>query len=100
MVYSPKYDTQESIYKDLLKELREAAAQLDDNKDAYGSADILYGGNVAKWRKFANSLRLRLALRVRYVDPALAAQEMSDLNESNLITSAEDIAYIMTAVTL
>ncbi len=97
VVYAPKYDTQESIYRDLLKELREAAAQLDENKDAYGSADILYGGDVAKWRKFANSLRLRLALRVRYVDPALATQEMSDLNESNLITSAEDIAYIMTA---
>ena len=57
----------------------------------------MYGGDVVKWGKFANSLRLRLALRVRYVDQALAASEMSDLNESNLITSAEDNAFIITA---
>jgi hypothetical protein len=100
VVYAPAYDTQESIYKDLLKELREAATQLDESLEAYGSNDILYGGDVAKWKKFANSLRLRLALRVRYVDPALATQEMSDLNESNLITSMEDNAYVLTSLDL
>ena len=100
VVYSPQYDTQESIYIDLFKELREAAAQLDENQEAYGSNDILYGGDVAKWRKFANSIRLRLALRVRYVDQALATQEMSDLNESNLITSQEDNAFILTSLDL
>ena len=97
VVYYPKYDTQESIYKDLFKELHEAVAQLDADKEGYGSNDLLYSGDVAKWEKFANSLRLRLALRVRYVDPGLAASEMSDLNESNLITSAADNAFINTA---
>ncbi len=96
-VYAPRYDTQESIYKDLFKELKEAVAQLDADKESYGSNDLMYGGDVAKWEKFANSLRLRLALRVRYVDPALAASEMSDLNESNLITDAADNAFIKTA---
>jgi hypothetical protein len=96
-VYSPKYDTQQAIYTDLFKELREAAAQLDENKESYGSADLIYGGDVVKWGKLANSLRLRLALRVRYVDQALAASEMSDLNEANLITSVEDNAFINTA---
>ena len=96
-VYSPKYDTQKSIYEDLFKELKEAAAQLDENKDGFGSNDLIYGGDALKWKKLANSLRLRLALRVRYVDPAMATSQMSDLNESNLITSAEDNAYIMTA---
>ena len=97
VVYSPIYDTQESIYEDLFKELREAVAQLDGSKENYGSNDLIFGGDVAKWEKFANSLRLRLALRVRYVDASLAASEMSDLNESNLITSAEDDAFINTA---
>jgi hypothetical protein len=100
VVYSPAYDTQESIYKDFFKELREAAAQLDESLEAYGSNDVLYGGDVAKWKKFANSLRLRLALRVRYVDATLASQEMSDLNESNLITSMEDNAYVLTSLDL
>jgi hypothetical protein len=97
VVYSPRYDTQESIYKDFFTELKGAVGQLDASKDNYGSNDLMYGGDVAKWEKFANSLRLRLALRVRYVDPALAAAEMSDLNESNLISSAADNAFINTA---
>jgi len=98
VVYYPKYDSQESIYQDFFKELHEAVAQLDAGKENYGSNDLMYGGDVAQWEKFANSLRLRLALRVRYVDPALAAAEMSDLNESNLITSAADNAVINTAL--
>ncbi len=94
-VYGPKYDTQESIYKDLLKELKEAAAQLDPDKQSYGSADLIYGGNVNKWKKLANSLRLRLALRVRYADPALAQANLADLNEAGLITSVSEDAYIL-----
>ncbi len=96
-VYTPAYDTQQSIYEDLFNELKEAVNQLDPGKDSYGGADLIYGGDVAKWEKFANSLRLRMALRVRYVDETLAAANMSDLNETNLITSAGDNAFIMTA---
>jgi hypothetical protein len=94
-VYAPKYDTQQSIYADLFKELKEAAAQLDENKDSYGSADLIYGGDVAKWKKLASSLRLRLALRVRYVDAALAREQMSDLTEAGLMTSLSEDAYIL-----
>jgi hypothetical protein len=96
-VYTPKYDTQQSIYDDLFKELKEAAAQLDENKESFGAADLIYGGDVVKWEKLANSLRLRLALRVRYVDQGLAQSEMSDLTEANLITTSDDNAFIMTA---
>jgi hypothetical protein len=93
-VYQPKYDTQESIYRDLFKELKEAAAQLDAGKDSFGSEDLIYGGNVAKWKKLANSLRLRLALRIRYADEALAREQMSDLTEDDLITSLNNDAYV------
>ncbi len=94
-VYSPKYDTQQSIYSDLFKELKEAAAQLDETKDSYGSADLIYNGDVVKWRKLANSLRLRLALRVRYADATLATQQLSDLSESDLLNGVSDDAYIL-----
>jgi hypothetical protein len=96
-VLQPKYDSQKSIYEDLFKELKEAAAQLDAGKPSFGSGDLIYGGNVTKWKKLANSLRLRLALRVRYADPALAQANMSDLTEADLITSGADDAFIMSA---
>jgi len=65
---SPKYDTQEAIYKDLLKELKEAIAQFQPGA-AKVLGDIVYGGDVAKWRKFANSLRMLIALRMSKVYP-------------------------------
>ncbi|MFN2396661.1 MAG: SusD/RagB family nutrient-binding outer membrane lipoprotein, partial [Bacteroidales bacterium] len=70
---------------------------LDAGKPTFGSADLIYGGDVAKWKKLANSLRLRLALRVRYVDAAMATSNMSDLSEANLITSSADDAFILSA---
>jgi hypothetical protein len=94
---NPKYDTQENIYLDFFKELKEAAAELDESKESYGNADLYYGGDVNKWRKFANSLRLRLALRVRFANAQMATSNMSDLQESDLITSRSDDAAIYTA---
>ena len=63
---SPKYDKQEDIYKDLIKELKEASGQLG-GKDVVG--DIIYKGSQAKWKKFANSLRMLIALRTSKVYP-------------------------------
>jgi Starch-binding associating with outer membrane len=91
-VYGPKYDTQQSIYEHLFIELKDAAAQLDATKPSYGAADLIYAGNVDKWRKLANSLRLRMALRVRYADENLARTQMSDLTEAGLITTLADDA--------
>ena len=71
-IFLPKYDTQEFIYKDLLKELDEAALALDATKPSFGGADFIYNGDVAKWKKFSYSLMLRLAMRLTKVDPALA----------------------------
>jgi len=60
----PKYDTQESIYIDLLKELKAANDLLATTTLPIDSkADVMYGGKAIQWRKFANSLRLRLLLR-------------------------------------
>ncbi len=96
-VSSPKYDTQKSIYEDFFNELKESANTLDASKESYGSADLVYGGNVLKWRKFANSLRLRLALRVRFADEEMAKANMSDLQASDLIINREDDASMYTS---
>ncbi|MGE7774074.1 SusD/RagB family nutrient-binding outer membrane lipoprotein [Chitinophaga sp. NPDC101104] len=59
---TPKYDTQKDIYTDLLKELKEAIGQFDGGANVKG--DILFEGDPAKWKRFANSLRMILALRL------------------------------------
>jgi hypothetical protein len=91
----PKYDAQQDIYADMFRELKEATAQLSDDPDqeSFGAADVLLQGDVDRWRRFANSLRLRLALRVRYVDPALAQQNISDvLNQPLIEENAQNVA--------
>jgi hypothetical protein len=60
---TPKYDDQKIIYEDLIKELTQANAQFDVNGITV-QGDLIYGGNVAKWKKFANSLRMLMALRL------------------------------------
>jgi hypothetical protein len=60
---TPKYDTQESIYADLSAQLEEANQTLAATTVNFGSGDIIYGGDPVLWRKFANSLRLRLLNR-------------------------------------
>ena len=70
-VLLPKYDPQQAIYTAIIKELTEAGAALDAAK-TIETADVLYGGNVALWKKLANSLLLRAGMRLSKVDAALA----------------------------
>lgn len=91
-ITTPKYDEQKDIYADFFKELKEAVAEIDESKPVFDNVDLLYDGDLNKWKKFANSLRLRLALRVRYADEAMTIEQISDLTEANLITAREDDA--------
>ena len=74
---SVAYDPQDKIYDDFFKKLTAAVTALKSHtgETPYGTYDLIYGGNVNKWIKFANSLRLRLALRISNVDPARAKTE-------------------------
>ncbi len=67
--YQPKYDLQSDIYKDMFKELDEAAKAFNPAKPTFGTSDLFYDGNTAKWQKFAYSLMLRLAMRLTKIDP-------------------------------
>jgi len=58
---SPKYDTQEEIYKGMIKALTDAVAEFDGSAI---SGDILYGGDVASWKRVANSLRMLMAVQL------------------------------------
>ena len=93
-IFLPKYDTQEFIYKDLLKELDEAALALDPAKPTFGNADFIYNGDVAKWKKFSYSLMLRLAMRLTKVDPALAQTWANKAIAGGVILNTADNAIM------
>lgn len=60
---TPKYDTQESIYTDLIAQLEAANTTLGAAQFNFGTGDLIFGGDPAMWQKFGNSLRLRLLNR-------------------------------------
>lgn len=69
-VLLPSYDKQEDIYPALLSTLEEANNLFNQGgNDAIGDGDLLFGGDVVKWQKFCNSLRLRMAMRISDVSP-------------------------------
>jgi hypothetical protein len=89
-INTPKYDPQQLIYADMLKELSEASAALTTSKGTPVTADIVYKGDIAKWKKFANSLMLRLALRISKVDAANAKKYIDQAIAGGLMTSNAD----------
>jgi hypothetical protein len=87
----PKYDAQSDIYADMLKELEESAAALGSGTSGFGAADVIYNGDQAKWKRLANSLMLRLGLRLIKVDPAGAQAWASKAISGGVMTSNDDI---------
>lgn len=91
----PAYDPQEEIYADMLNELEEAVAIFDGGgNSSLGSADIIFEGDVNKWRKWANSLMLRLAMRMTKVDEAAAQEWAQKAIAGGVMESNDDIAYV------
>lgn len=74
-VISPKFDTQQEIYNGMFADLKAANDMMSGTAAGYGSADPIYSGNITRWKKFANSLRMRDAMRLSKVDPAKARAE-------------------------
>jgi hypothetical protein len=92
---SVPFDSQESMYSDFFKELDLASSALSSGGSSYGGSDKIYGGDASKWNKLAESLRLRLAMRVRYVDPALSkTQAEKAFASGQLITDPSDNAFV------
>lgn len=91
-IYKPKFDKQQDIYNDLLKEVDEAVAALKTDGDrVFG--DVIYKGNIDKWKRFGNSFLLRLAMRLVKVDEAKAKQYATKAVANTLASNTEN-AYI------
>lgn len=93
---SVAYDAQDKIYDDFFKRLDAAVKILKAKTDEhpFGSYDLIYGGDVAKWIKFANTLRLRLAIRISKVDPERAKLEGEAAYAEGVFTSVDDDALL------
>lgn len=91
-IFFPKYDRQEDIYPDLMRELSEASAALSTSNpdDGFSKADLYFDGDVSKWKKFGYSMLLRLAMRVSNVAPNLTTQYVTEALNGGVMTSNED----------
>ena len=97
-----QYDSQEVIYKKFFEELDSAISTLTSFWQAQPGTKLLadydnvFGGDLAKWIRFANTLRMRLAMRVVYADRnlAMAQAEAALANPAGLMTSAGDLAAL------
>ncbi len=105
--YKPVFDSQQDIYHGILAYLEEANTLLSKNSSEYSNInptqDVLYGGDVTKWRKFANSLALRYYMRLQAKEPSVAQEGISkitgDPSKYPIITSATDEANVAYAGT-
>ena len=92
-ILTPKYDSQQDIYMDMLKELEEAVAQISGD-GALGGADVIFGGSAAHWKAFGNSMMLRLAMRLTQVDAATAQAWAVKAIGAGTMTSNDHIASV------
>jgi hypothetical protein len=67
----PKYDSQKSIYMDLIQQLKDANSMIDPSANV-GPSDVVFNGDMMMWKRFCNSLLLRIYMRMSLVDPATA----------------------------
>lgn len=74
-ITSPVYDAQQAIYAGMIQDLEDAQGMFSASGLGFGDGDILYGNDFEKWRRFANSLRMRLAMRLSEADAGTAQAE-------------------------
>ncbi len=90
---TPAYDDASEIYSDLLARINTALSDLDSSSESFGSADLIYSGDVSSWIKFGNSLKLKLAMTLADVNPSLS-QSATETAAANVFNSNEDNAVL------
>src|SRR5258708_4217151 len=92
-VFFPKYETQQSIYPKIIQEFSEATAALDP-AGRIETADVLYSGDITKWKKYGDSLLLRAGMRLGKADAAAAKTAVTTAFNGGVILSNAANAYI------
>lgn len=92
---TPAFDSQKAVYDGILKDLDDAVAMMDKGAiNGFGEEDLVYGGDMDRWEKFANSLRLRAFLHLSEVEPTRAKSGVAEMLSKPLISSHEEAAAI------
>ncbi len=94
------YDSQEVLYHHFFETLDTSIAALKEllaiapDDKTLAKVDAIYGGDYSKWLKLANSIKLRLAIRIRYVEPVLSAKYAEEAINAGVITTTDDNAML------
>ncbi|MDF2192246.1 SusD/RagB family nutrient-binding outer membrane lipoprotein [Paraflavitalea sp. CAU 1676] len=89
---TPEFDEQKVVYQALLKELKEAIAQIDNGAGPTG--DILLGGDMGWWKEWANSIRMIIGLRLSIADPTTGKAEFADASTAGgLAGNSHNVFY-------
>ena len=91
---TPVFDTQQEIYNSMLADLAAAPGTIDPSGASIEDGDLIYHGDMTLWAQFANSLRMRLAMRLSEVDAAKAEQEFAAAYNAGGFTSNADNAQL------
>lgn len=97
-VANPSYDSQEMVYTTILNELKSAADMFSEGSGDIGPGDFIFNGDVDRWKKFTNSTRLRVAIRMSNVDAGKATSVISEIlnnpSQYPVMSSNADNAYL------
>ncbi|MDH3711440.1 MAG: SusD/RagB family nutrient-binding outer membrane lipoprotein [Cyclobacteriaceae bacterium] len=98
--FFPSYDDGKFVYEQAAAELMAAAAALDASQpdEGFSNSDLYFGGDVTKWKKWAYSVLLRMAMRVSNADPALAGQWVTAAVAGGVMESNDDNVWVPTAL--
>ncbi len=88
--YTPVYDDAATIYADLLKRAQKDAETLDASEGSFGTADLVYSGDVANWKKFAYSLVVKIAINLSDVDETTAQTAIEGAYDKVFASSTDD----------
>lgn len=88
----PKYDDAKTIYTDLLTRLDSCIADINTGTTAMGAEDVIYKGSPAAWKKFAATLKLKMAMVLADIDPATAGTKVQEAVATGVFTSNSDNA--------
>jgi len=89
---TPKYDDDEFVYSAIADSLSNAISMLTVSAPTFGDSDLIYGGDAAKWKKFAHSLQLKMGIRVSKSNPSMASDLINAAVNGGVFTSNADNA--------
>ncbi|RYE26137.1 MAG: SusD/RagB family nutrient-binding outer membrane lipoprotein [Sphingobacteriales bacterium] len=98
-ITSPKYDKQQDVYAGIIALVKEGRDLIDENAMGPSTDDLILQGDMATWGQFANTLLLRMYLRMAYVNPGAANQGIAELNTNTYgyLASTVQMNYANTA---